>query len=179
MTYNLKWNDFRWFPHGSAFKEAPVTHNFTRTDNQRLGAESTVPASQLTRSGDICSVWSLGQVGPLTCHLLWLRGTHPRFQRNFTGAVKHGMESTWTVNLIGLNPSLTISNDFWTDNSSYNMNVFLPSVGFQTSFERLHQRWTWHGSHYSSYLRWSFADWRIWNITFIHHVSSQSSPPSP
>lgn len=25
-------------------------------DNQRLGAESTVPASQLTRSGDICSV---------------------------------------------------------------------------------------------------------------------------
>lgn len=56
--------------------------------------------------------------------------THPGLHKDFTGALKNEMESTWIENLIGLNFSLTISNYFGIDSSSYKMNVSLPKVEF-------------------------------------------------
>lgn len=58
------------------------------------------------------------------------RDLPPGSHKDLTEALKNGMESTWTENLIGLNPSLTISNYFGIDISFYKINVSLPEVEF-------------------------------------------------
>lgn len=75
-------------------------------------------------------------------------------------------------NLIGLNPSLTISNYFGIDISFYKINVSLPGVEF-LAFVAKSKPFHLKGSNRDEpdtvlfLLKMNSADWRTWSTTFI------------